>query len=180
MTIKVLEKTPGCSPIIFVNGDWFDLCLAEDITLKAPEAHKMHIRNKHKEDTPTVKVRDVDFDSTIIKLGVAMEIPKGYEAILAPRSSTFRKYGLLQTNSIGVIDNSYCSEEDEWGMAVVATRAVTIPKGTRVAQFRVQLSQRATIWQKIKWLFSSAPKLKQVTELNNPERGGFGKGTDNK
>ena len=109
-----------------------------------------------------------------------MEIPKGYEAILAPRSSTFRKYGLLQTNSIGVIDNSYCSEEDEWGMAVVATRRVTIPKGTRVAQFRIQLSQKATPWQKIKWLFCSAPKLQQVTELNNPKRGGFGKGTDNK
>ena len=173
MKIKVLEKTKNCMPIEFDQGDWFDLCTAEEIKLKTPQANRLHKYNQRKE-TPEIRMRDVDFDSTIIKLGVCMEIPKGYEAILAPRSSTFRKYGLLQTNSIGVIDNSYCSDEDEWGMAVVATKDIVIPKGTRVAQFRIQLSQKATAWQKIKWLFGSKPKLIQVSSLNNKVRGGFG------
>ena len=177
MTIKVLEKVKGCSPVIFAQGDWFDLCCAEDIKLKAPEAHKMHIRNKSKENVPDVRTREVDFDYTLINLGVCIEVPKGFEAILAPRSSTFKRYGLLQTNSIGVIDNSYSSDEDVWMFPAVATRAVTIPKGTRICQFRIQLSQKATRWQKIKWLFSGKPKLKPVTELHNPKRGGIGEGT---
>ena len=174
MTIKVLEKVKGCSPVIFAQGDWFDLCVATDVKLKAPEAHKMHIRNKSKENVPEVRTREVDFDYTLINLGVCIEVPKGFEAILAPRSSTFKRYGLLQTNSIGVIDNSYSSDEDVWMFPAVATRAVTIPKGTRICQFRIQLSQKATRWQKIKWLFSGKPKLKPVTELHNPVRGGIG------
>ena len=173
MKIKVLELTTGCSPLIFAQGDWFDLATAEDVTLKTPEAHKMHIRGKNKENTGE-RTREVDFQYQLVPLGVAIEMPKGYEAILAPRSSTFKKFGLLQTNSIGVIDNSYNSSEDEWKMAVVATRNVTVPKGTRIAQFRIQLSQKATPWQKIKWLFSGAPKLKAVKALHNTTRGGFG------
>ena len=176
MTIKVLEKTKGCSPVIFAVGDWFDLCVSEDVKLKAPEAHKMHIRGKGKENTGE-RTREVDFDYTLIKLGVCIEVPKGYEAILAPRSSTFKRWGLMQVNSIGVIDGSFASDEDVWMLPVVATRNVTIPKGTRIAQFRVQLSQKATRWQKIKWLFSGKPKLKPVTELHNPKRGGIGEGT---
>jgi hypothetical protein len=64
-------------------------------------------------------------------------------------------------------------------MAVLPTRTITIPKGTRIAQFRVQLSQKATVGQKLKWLFSSKPKLISVSSLNNKERGGFGEGTKN-
>ena len=174
MTIKILEKTTGCLPNIIDIGDWIDLRTATDIHLKAPQAHKMHIHNKGKADTPEVRVRDVDFQSTLIYLGVCMEIPKGYEAILAPRSSTFLKYGLLQTNSFGVIYNSYKGDTDEWKLPVVATRDVIIPKGTRICQFRIQLSQKATFWQKLKWFFSSIPKLQQVASLNNQSRGGFG------
>ena len=174
MTIKILEKTNGCFPMEFEQGDWFDLSLAEDVKLKAPQAHKMHIRNKGKEDLPEVRTRDVDFDAYIAKLGVAMELPAGYEAIVVPRSSTFKKYGIIQSNSFGVIDHSYSSDKDEWGMPMVATRAVTIPKGTRIAQFRIQLSQKATPWQKIKWLFSSKPNLVKVLSLDNKTRGGFG------
>lgn len=69
---------------------------------------------------------------------------------------------------------SYCGEEDEWKMPVMATREVTIPKGTRIAQFRVQLSQKATWWQKLKWLFNSSVKIEQVDSLGNPSRSGFG------
>jgi len=176
MTIKVLEKTQGCFPQEFKIGDWFDLCTAEDVTLKAPQAHKMHIRNKGK-DTPEERTRDVDFDFKLIKLGIAMEMPKGTECHLLPRSSTFKKYGLIQVNSKGIIDRSFASDKDEWMLPVIATRKITIPKGTRIAQFRVVPSQKATVWQKLKWLFSNGTKLKKVSTLNNPKRGGIGDGT---
>ena len=135
----------------------------------------MHNKRTSKE---TERFRDVVFSSALLPLGVAMEIPDGYEAYILPRSSTFKKWGLIQTNSQGIIDSSYCSDKDEWKMPVVATRAVTIPKGKRIAQFRIQLSQKATIWQKIKWLFSGSAKIKKVVSLRNPMRGGFGEGTD--
>lgn len=177
MKIKIKEIVKGCSPVIFNCGDWFDLCAAEDVVLTAPLANQLHKWKYRTKPSPDVKLRDVEFDSTLIRLGVAMEIPKGYEAILAPRSSTFKKWGLLQTNSIGVIDNSYKGDKDEWKLAVVATRNVTIPKGTRLCQFRIQLSQKATVWQKLKWLFSGAPQFQHVETLSNPTRGGFGEGT---
>lgn len=174
MIIKVLEKTNGCFPQIFDKGDWYDLSTAEEIKLKAPQANKMHIRNKGNRQLPEVRTRDVDFDWTLIPLGVAIEVPKGYEAILVPRSSAFKNYGIVQTNSIGVIDNSFSGEQDEWKLPVVATREVTIPKGTRLCQFRIQLSQKATFWQKLQWLFSSKVTLKQVDSLAGKSRGGFG------
>lgn len=176
MTIKVLEKTKGCFPIDFEVGDWFDLCTAEEIKLKAPQANRLHKYNQNKE-TPEIRMRDVDFDWTFIPLGVAIEMPKGTECHLLPRSSTFKKWGLIQTNSMGIIDRTYASDKDEWKLPVVATREVTIPKGTRIAQFKVVPSQKATILQKLKWLFSNGVKLKAVSSLNNPERGGFGNGT---
>lgn len=101
MKIKILEKTPGCMPKQFKVGDWFDLSTAEEVTLKDPHAETLH---KHKVGEETVKFRDVVFHSTLIPLGVAMQLPKGFEAIVAPRSSSFRKFGIIQTNSIGVID----------------------------------------------------------------------------
>ena len=179
MTIKVLEKTAGCFPVEFEQGDWIDIVTATDITLKAPQAHKMHIRNKGKENVAEVRTRDVEFDSTLIPLGIAIEAPKGMECHLLPRSSTFKKWGLMQVNSEGIIDRSYSSDKDEWKLPVVATRAVTIPKGTRIAQFKMELSQKATCWQKLRWLLSSGVQLKRVSSLNNPERKGFGEGTGN-
>lgn len=74
---------------------------------------------------------------------------------------------------------SYNSDEDEWKMPVIAMRKTTIPKGTRIAQFKVQLSQKATAWQKIKWLFSNGIKIVYVNSLSNAKRGGFGS-TDSK
>ena len=159
-------------PEIIEKGDWIDLCTAEDITLKAPYAKTLHKKTEDKEVID--RFRDVVFHYTIARLGVCMEMPEGYEALVVPRSSTFKKYGLIQWNSPGVIDNLYKSDDDEWGMPVIAFRAVTIPKGTRIAQFRIQLSQKATVWQKLKWLFSSGIILKKVQSLDNMERGGFG------
>lgn len=173
MTIKVLEKTPGCFPVDLEVGDWIDLYTAEEVKLEAPQANRLHKFNQRKE-TPEIRVRDVDFDYTLIPLGVAMEAPKGMECHLLPRSSTFKKYGLIQVNSKGIIDRSYSSDEDEWKLPVMATRKITIPKGTRIAQFKVVPSQKATVWQKLKWLFSSGVKLKPVSHLNNPTRNGFG------
>jgi dUTP pyrophosphatase len=175
MKIKVLEKTEGCFPEIIEKGDWIDLYTAQDITLKCPQACKLHRRKgKNQEVENEERTRDVVFNYTLIPLGICVEVPKGYESIIVPRSSTFKKYGLLQTNSIGVIDQTYCGDEDEWKMPAVATRQITIPKGTRIAQFRIQLSQMATPGQKIKWLFSHKPKFKKVKSLNNKNREGFG------
>lgn len=173
MKIKILEKSKGCMPEIIKVGDWIDLCTAEDITLRVPHAKMLH-KKKNTEENNTERFRDVVFTYTLIDLGVAMQLPEGFEAILAPRSSTFKKYGILQTNCIGIIDESYCGDEDIWKMPVLATRNITIPKGTRIAQFRIQLSQKATIKQKLKWLLSKGIKLKPVTSLSNKVRGGFG------
>lgn len=171
MKIKIKEITSGCMPEIIKVGEWIDLTTAEDVRLFVPHAKMLH---KKKEESQTERFRDVIFAYTLLDLGVAMQLPEGYEAILAPRSSSFKKYGIIQTNGIGIIDSSFCAEEDIWKMPVLATRAITIPKGTRIAQFRIQLSQKASVWQKLKWLFSSKIQLEKVDSLNNAPRGGFG------
>lgn len=178
MKIKVLEKTPGCMPEILEVGDWIDLRAAKDIHLAAPYANTLH-RKRYKNSDDNTAFRDVQFHYTMIPLGVAIGLPKGYEAYLLPRSSTFKNYGVLQTNSKGIIDYSYCGNNDEWKLPVVSTREVTIPKGTRIAQFRIQLSQKATVWQKLRWLFTSKIKLERVSSLSDNDRGGFGEGTKN-
>ena len=132
--IKYLRDVPKLEKIS--KGDWVDLATGEDIWLR-------------------------EHEFALIPLGVAMQIPEGYEAILAPRSSTFKKYGILQANSIGVIDESYCGDTDEWMMAVYATREIHIPKGTRICQFR---------------LFEHQPEISftEVEVLGHEARGGFG------
>ena len=129
-------------------GDWIDLRANQSITLYESE-HAM------------------------IPLGVAMELPEGYEAIVAPRSSSFKNYGYIQTNHIGVIDNSYCGDNDQWYLPVYCLQGrtgydaaeqkgfTTIHKGDRVCQFRIQNVQ---------------PKIKfvEVEHLVNKDRGGFG------
>lgn len=177
MTIKVLEKTKGCFPELFIEGEWIDLVTAEEITLRGP--YSKTLKKKQKNGEIVERYRDVMFSATLIPLGICMQVPEGCEAILAPRSSTFKKWGLIQTNGIGVIDFLYSGDRDEWKMPVMATRTVTIPKGTRIAQFRIQLSQKATFWQRMKWYFSWGIKLKRVASLDNPSRGGFGS-TDKK
>lgn len=176
MKIKVLTKTEGCFPLEFAKGDWIDLVAAEDTKLYAPHAKMLH-RKKNEENTQE-RYRDVVFDYKVIPLGVAMQLPDGFEALLVPRSSTFKKHGILQVNAPGVIDQLYRGDNDIWGFPVVATRYTVIPKGTNICQFRIQLSQKATMWQKLKWLFSSKIELIPVSSLGNPDRKGFGEGTD--
>lgn len=96
-----------------------------------------------------------------IPLGIAMELPEGFEAIIAPRSSTFRKYGVLLANSIGVVDNAYNGDGDEWHFLAYATRKVFIPRDERICQFRILRSQ-------------SEIEFLPVKHLGNPDRGGLG------
>lgn len=158
-------------PQLIKKGEWIDLRASQTVNLTAPQAGTL---KKHTVNGEIVNHRDVAFDSTLIPLGVAMEIPKGFEAILAPRSSSYKKYGIIQTNSFGVIDNSYSSDSDEWLMPVLSTKDTVINKGDRICQFRIQLSQKATFKQKLKWFFSNNIKLVAVKSLNNTKRGGFG------
>lgn len=117
-------------------GDFIDLRSAENFSLKQGEF-------------------------ALIPLGVGMILPKGFEAHVVPRSSTFKNYYIIQTNSIGIIDNSYCGNNDQWMMPVYATRDTVINMNDRICQFRIVKNQ---------------PKLKfkVVDILNNKNRSGFG------
>lgn len=97
----------------------------------------------------------------LIPLGVAMKFDKGHYAMLFPRSSTFKKYKVIQTNGVGIIDNEYCGNEDEWMMPVYATEDTFIPKGARVAQFDIRSSTGTFIFE-------------EVDTLDSTNRGGFG------
>lgn len=168
MKIKVFKANKDAYvPQIIDKGDWIDLAIPYDVNVKVPHAETLHKDN----DT---KVRKVVFNTAFIDFGIAMELPKGYEAVVLPRSSTFKKYGLLLSNNMGVIDNTYCGENDTWKANMIAFNTVSIPKGTRICQFRVQLSQKATFWQKLKWLFSSKIELIEVDHLDGEQRNGFG------
>ena len=112
--IHYLEDSPHLEKTDI--GSWIDLYVYEDVTLKAGQRK-------------------------YISLGVSMQLPEGYEALMVSRSSTFKRWGLLQTNSIGIIDNSYAGTNDIWMYPALATRNITIPKGTRICQFRIQKEQ---------------------------------------
>jgi len=157
-------------PEIISKGDWIDLRASETVSLKAPQAG---VLKKRVVDGQEVPFRDVTFDTKLIKLGVAMELPKGFEAIIDPRSGT-PKLKIFQTNSQGVIDNSYNGDSDEWRYWMTALGETTINEGDRICQFRIQLSQRATIWQKLKWLLSSGIEIVEVDKLGGSNRGGIG------
>lgn len=119
------------------KGNWIDLYTREDVTIKKGE-------------------------QCLIPLNVAIKLPNNYEAIISPRSSTFSNFGLLQANSIGVVDTSYSGDNDEWKLSVVAYRNyVFIPKGTRLCQFRIQESQPCI-------------ELEIVNRLDSEDRNGFG------
>lgn len=150
MKIKVKVLTDGCMPVISQNGDWIDLRAAKNMSFSLKEA--------------------VNY----IPLGVAMQLPKGFEAIVASRSSTPKKQGMFIPCGIGVIDNSYSGNGDQWHFIAVPLKNTKINKGDRICQFRIQLSQKATFIQKLKWLFSNKIELVQVNNLNEENRGGLG------
>lgn len=163
--IRVFVKCDdGMMPQIIKKGDWVDLRAAEDVEYSAPmlsydEENKLNI---------------VTFDEGMFSLGVAMRLPKGFEAVVLPRSSTDNKYGIMLRNSQGVIDNSYCGNNDVWRFLYRAMRKGRIEKGDRVAQFRIQLSQKASFKDKMRWLLSDGIELVRVDDLEGEDRGGFG------
>lgn len=166
-TIKVKVLTEGCTPVITDNGDWIDLRAAEDVHLDCPYA----VARTRKGGESS---RKVVFPTKYVPLGVAMQLPAGMEAIAVARSSSNKNFHVIQSNAIGVIDHTYCGPNDQWHMPILATGDVNIKKGDRICQFRVQLSQKATFWQKVKWLLSSGVKIEVVDDLDNPDRDGLG------
>lgn len=118
------------------NGDWIDLRAAKSVVLKAGEYQ-------------------------LIPLGIAMELPAGYEAIVAPRSSTFKRCGVLLANSVGVIDESYKGDNDEWHFPALAIRDTTIMVNERICQFRIIKHQPEI-------------EFEVVDSLGNVDRGGLG------
>lgn len=138
MIIRIKYFTDEIEKLAYVAGksDWIDLRASEEVVLKAG-------------------------DFALIPLGVAMELPEGYEAHLVPRSSAFKNWGLLQTNSIGVVDHSFCGENDMWRMPVYATRDTVVHVNDRIAQFRIVENQPKLVFD-------------EVSRLGNEDRGGFG------
>lgn len=137
-TIKIKYFTDKIDKLTYVDGksDWIDLRSAEDVTLKKG-------------------------DFKLISLGVAMELPEGYEAHVVPRSSTFKNFGIIQANHQGVVDNTYCGDNDQWFMPVYAVRDTQIHVNDRICQFRIMKNQPKIVFE-------------EVTSLGNEDRGGHG------
>ena len=137
-TIQIKYFHPEMEHLTYIDGksDWIDLRCAQRTELKAGQF-------------------------ALVPLGVAMALPQGYEAHLVPRSSTFKNWGILQTNSMGVIDESYCGDGDEWKMPVYATRDTVIEAGDRICQFRIMAHQPPVTFA-------------EVEHLDGADRGGFG------
>ena len=168
LKIKVKELTEGCMPEINEKGDWVDLRSAIDVTISAPQSNVLKVKTIKGERK---SYRNVEIPTVYIPLGVAVQLPKGFEAIIASRSSGPKKLGLFIPNGQGIVDNSYNGNNDQWNYICSPLKETTIEKGDRICQFRIQLSQKATMWQKIKWLLSSGVKLVKVNDLDNSNRG---------
>ena len=137
MDIKIKYFTQEIEKIAPISkGDWIDLRAAQKVELKAGEFK-------------------------LIPLGIAMQLPRGYEAHVCPRSSTFKNFGVIQTNSMGIIDNSYCGDNDQWFFPAFALRDTVINVNDRICQFRIMENQ---------------PQLQFITvdSLDNEDRGGHG------
>lgn len=138
MNIKIKYFSDKIEKLCYIDGksDWIDLRSAEDIVLKKGEFK-------------------------LVPLGVGMQLPKGYEAHVVPRSSTFKNFGVIQTNHMGVIDYTYCGDNDQWFMPVLAVRDTEIHVNDRICQFRIMENQPAI-------------EFEQVDKLGDVDRGGFG------
>lgn len=136
--IKIKYLNDDITRLEYIDGksDWIDLRAAEEVELKAGEFKLIH-------------------------LGVAMQLPEGYEAHIVPRSSTFKKWGIIQTNHCGIVDNSYCGPNDWWRMPVFALRDTKIEINDRICQFRIQKNQPTLVFN-------------EVEEMEANNRGGFG------
>ena len=136
LVVKIKYHTDILPISEFENGDWIDLRAAEDVEMKAGEFR-------------------------IISLGVSMKLPAGYEAHVVPRSSTCKKWGIIQANHMGVIDNSYCGNNDIWKFPAIAIQDTVIYKNDRICQFRIEKKQPKFSWD-------------VVNQMDDPDRGGIG------
>lgn len=136
--IQIKYFTDKIEPLRYIDGksDWIDLRAAEDVRLEKGEFR-------------------------LIPLGIALKLPKGYEAHIVPRSSTFKNFGIIQTNHYGVVDETYCGDNDQWFMPVYAVRDTQIHVNDRICQFRIMEHQPAI-------------EFEQVAHLEGTDRGGFG------
>ncbi|WP_313342795.1 dUTP diphosphatase [Lacrimispora sp.] len=137
-TIKIKYFTEEIERLSYIGGksDWIDLRAAKEVEMKAGEFK-------------------------LIPLGIAMELPAGYEAHVVPRSSTFKNYGIIQTNSMGIIDETYCGDNDQWFFPAYALRDTVIHINDRICQFRIMEHQPAF-------------EFMVVDMLTNEDRGGHG------
>ncbi len=136
--IQIKYFTDEIEKLTYIDGksDWIDLRAAKEMELKAGQY-------------------------AMIPLGVAMKLPEGYEAHIVPRSSTYKNYGLIQTNHMGVVDESYCGDNDQWHMPVYALRDTVVHVNDRICQFRIMEHQPKIVFE-------------EVEALDAPDRGGFG------
>lgn len=137
-TIKIKYFSEEIEKLTYIEGksDWIDLRAAKEMELKAGEFK-------------------------LIPLGIAMELPKGYEAHVIPRSSTFKNFGVLQANSMGLIDESYCGDNDQWYFPALAMRDTVIHVNDRICQFRIMKHQPELVFV-------------ETEKLEGKDRGGFG------
>ena len=153
-TVKVLKHSDLADIVINENGDCYDLIAVEDCKVTPGKAF-------------------------LVSLGVSMQLPSGCVAKIYDRSSNPRKRKFHLSNAIGYIDNSYAGDNDIWKYQAESLKTghgsySTIKAGDRICQFEICLSQRATVWQKLKWLLTSGYRFEYVDSLGNKERGGFG------
>ena len=136
--IRIKDLSDEIEKLCYIGGksDWIDLRSAEHVVLKKGEFR-------------------------LISLGIAMELPKGYEAHIVPRSSTYKNFGLIQANHCGIVDESYCSNEDIWKFPALAVRDTEIQVNDRICQFRIMEHQPQI-------------EFEEVDDLGNESRGGFG------
>ena len=137
-TIKIKYLSDKIEKLQYIENksDWIDLRASDEIEMKAGEFK-------------------------LIPLGIAMELPEGYEAHIVPRSSTFKNFGIIQTNSMGVVDESYCGDNDQWFFPALAMRDTVIHTNDRICQFRIVEHQPSI-------------EFHEVTSLGNQDRGGHG------
>jgi dUTP pyrophosphatase len=141
--IKVKYKNTDSYRLkVIPEGDWIDLAVDEDVSLKA-------------------------FEFKLVELGIAMQLPLYFEANIVPRSSTFIKYGILQANSFGVIDQSYSGDNDWWKFPALAIRDTFVPRGTRICQFKLVRTQLSNVWL-------NDLRFNEADVFNSVSRGGFG------
>lgn len=137
-TIQIQYLDDTIEKLAYIDGksDWIDLRSAVDVELKSGEFKLIH-------------------------LGIAMKLPEGYEAHVVPRSSTYKNFGIIQTNHCGIIDSSYCGPNDYWYMPAYALRDTVIHKNDRICQFRIEKNQPKLVFD-------------EVNELSGANRGGIG------